>query len=86
MFELLFNSWQQFPFTWSYVPGKRSPVVPIVAVMAAVGSEFAGLFALFGALFSAAWWKARSARREGQDDARLMWEDTGAGLTSLTPS
>jgi hypothetical protein len=96
MFELLFYSWQQLPFTCSYVPGKKSPVmivtayvaslgvaIPIVAVMAAAGSEYAGLFGFFGTLFLAAWWKARSLRREGWGEAKLMWEDTSAGITDL---
>jgi hypothetical protein len=59
-------------------------VVPLVAVMAAVGSQFTGLFLFVGALFAAAWWKARSLRREGWGDAQLMWDDTSAGLTVVT--
>jgi hypothetical protein len=97
MFEVLFYSWQQLPFACSYAPGKKSPVmivttyvavlgvlVPLIAVMAAVGSQFTGLFVFVGALFAAAWWKARSLRREGWGEAQLMWEDTSAGLTVVT--
>jgi hypothetical protein len=93
MFEFLFYSWQQLPFTCSYVPGKKSPVmivtayvsvlgvvVPLVAVMAAMGSAYSPLF---GVLFGAACWKARSLRREGWGEARLTWEDTSAGVTDL---
>jgi hypothetical protein len=78
------------------VPGKKSPVkivtayvsvlgvvVPLVAVMAAMGSAYSPLFGVFGALFGAACWKARSLRREGWGEARLMWEDTSAGFTDL---
>jgi hypothetical protein len=96
MFEVLFYSWQQLPFTCSYVPGKKSPVmivtsyiavlgvvVPMVAVMTAAGAEYNELFVLFGILFGAAWWKARSLRREGWGEAKLMWEDTSAGVTDL---
>jgi hypothetical protein len=96
IFEVLFYNWQQLPFTCSYVPGKRSPVmvvtsyiavlgvvVPLVAVMAAAGSAYAPIFPLSGTLFGAAWWKARSLRREGWGEARLMWEDTSTGMTDL---
>ena len=96
MFEVLFYSWQQLPFACSYVPGKRSPVmivtayiavlgvvVPLVAVMTAVGSAYGGLFIFFGPMFAAAWWKARSLRREGWGEAKLMWEDTSAGAVDL---
>jgi hypothetical protein len=95
MFEAAFYSWQQLPFTCSYVPGKKSlimivtgytallgVIVPIVAVMCAMGAQYGGLFGFFGLLFGVAWWKARSLRQEGWGDARMMWEDTSA-LTEL---
>ena len=87
-FELLFYSWQQLPFTCSYVPGQRSLVsvmgawfavlvviVPVLSRTIAAMSQFNGLFLFFGALFAAAWIWARKERRDGWGESRLLYED-----------
>ncbi len=88
MFEALFYSWQQLPFTCSYVPGKRTLVevlgiwfavltifVPFVAKIIASMSEWNELFFIFAIVFAMIWLWARRLRLEGWGEARLMFED-----------
>jgi len=95
IFEILFQSWQQFPFACSYRPGKKplvgvlakyiamlGVVVPILTVIIATAARFAPLFIMCLAGFAGAWLKARAIRREGWGQAKLLYEDSEA-LTSL---
>jgi predicted permease len=96
VFEILFHSWQQLPFTCSYAPGRDSlisslgawlavlcVVVPLVAKIIAALSEMTGLFLLYGALFCAGWLGARRRRRDGWGEARLIYEDPQESVTDL---
>jgi putative ABC transport system permease protein len=95
-FEFLFYSWQQLPFTCSYVPGKRPLVsqlatwigvlcalLPIVAITIAAASRFNALFAIYCANFAAYWLWARRRRREGWGEARLIYEDAADAMPDL---
>jgi len=95
-FEFLFYSWQQLPFTCSYVPGKRPLVsqlatwigvlcalLPIVAITIAAASRFNALFAIYCANFAAYWIWARRRRREGWGEARLIYEDAADAMPDL---
>lgn len=96
-FEILFYSWQQLPFTCSYVPGKRplagivggyilalGAAVPMLTYFIASGAQFPPLFVIMFLMFGAGWLKARQLRREGWGEAGLLYEDTGSMLTDLT--
>jgi putative ABC transport system permease protein len=95
-FELLFYSWQQLPFTCSYVPGKRPLVsllatwigvlgvlVPILSIIIATYSQMTELFLFFLAMAGSIWIWARWRRREGWGDARLIYEDLPDALPNL---
>jgi hypothetical protein len=96
IFDLLFYSWQQLPFTCSYVPGKKAPVaivssylvtlgvlVPMVAVIIATASRFVPLFWFLAPLFAVGWLSARAIRRDGWGEAKLFYEDSGEGTAGL---
>jgi hypothetical protein len=90
MFEILFQSWQQLPFTCSYRPGKRplvgivsgyacmlGAVVPVISILTGAAGKSAILFwILFPMLFSV-WYKLHRERLEGWGEAQLLYEDTG---------
>ena len=89
VFEFLFYSWQQLPFTCSYVPGKTSLilqlgawlaililVIPRIALMVAALAQLPEVFAIYSVMFVAAWIWARLRRRDGWGDAPLVYEDT----------
>ena len=96
IFEILFYSWQQLPFTCSYVPGKRpliailagyigvlGVVVPLLSLAIRAGSEFTELFPFYLAFFGGVWFCARKRRREGWGEAALMYEDLPSGVPDL---
>jgi len=95
-FELLFYSWQQLPFTCSYVPGKDSLmgllaswlvvlclVVPLLAKIIAGVSQMTEVFLVFLAIFGAVWLWARRRRREGWGESRLIYEDLDDAVADL---
>jgi putative ABC transport system permease protein len=95
-FDLMFNEWQQLPFTCSYVPGKHplmslagswiavlGVVTPILTIMIATVTRMPELFLLYGAVFAGDWIWARRRRREGWGEARLTYEDRFGRVTSL---
>lgn len=95
-FDVLFNSWQQLPFTCTYVPGKRSLVVvagfwveslglllPMLSVMIAAASRMTGIFVVYLAAFVAIRIWLRRRRLEGWGEANLMYEDFGEALLDL---
>ncbi|MBI4873225.1 MAG: ABC transporter permease [Acidobacteria bacterium] len=95
-FEFLFYSWQQFPFTCSYVPGKRplvgtlarwlavlGVITPMLARIVAAMSQMLELFSLYLAIFAAVWLWARRQRREGWGEARLIYEDRDGAVADL---
>ena len=96
MFERLFYSWQQLPFTCSYTPGKRplililggylgvlGAIVPLLSLWVRAGSEFIELFGVYLAFFGGIWIWARVRRRDGWGDARLLYEDLPEGVPDL---
>jgi predicted permease len=96
VFEFLFYSWQQLPFTCSYVPGKTSlilqlggwllimtMVVPILARLVAGVAQMRWVFAVYSPLFVGVWLWARRRRRDGWGEAPLVYEDTGAIVPDL---
>jgi predicted permease len=89
VFEFLFYSWQQLPFTCSYVPGKSSlmlqlgawlvvlnMVVPLIARMVAALAQMPAIFVVYSTAFVALWIWARRRRRDGWGEAPLIYEDT----------
>jgi len=95
-FEFLFYSWQQFPFTCAYIPGKRplvaiigmyfallALVVPILSVIIRAGSDFGGLFVIYGPIFAGVWFWARLRRLEGWGESVLVYEDPGDSMPQL---
>ncbi|HEY2016276.1 MAG TPA: hypothetical protein VGH38_22385 [Bryobacteraceae bacterium] len=96
IFDLLFNGWQQLPFTCSYAPGNRplvmvvagyfailSMLMPLVTLIVRAGAEFNGLFLVYCPLFLAAWIWARRRRLEGWGESKLMYDDIPEGLPDL---
>ena len=88
VFELLFYSWQQLPFTCSYLPGKHPMVglaagwlvvlailVPALAGIVAALSAHPHLFLFYAPAFGLFWCWARRRRREGWGEAKLIYED-----------
>src|SRR5262249_14192576 len=95
-FELLFYSWQQLPFTCSYVPGKRplagllaiwiavlGLLVPVLSKSAAIFGHFLPVFVFFLGLLGAAWLWARRRRREGWGESKLIYEDLHEAVANL---
>jgi len=96
MFDLLFYSWQQLPFTCSYIPGKRPMiavlagyigalgiVVPILTVMIATASQLMEMFVVYLAIFGGIWIWARKRRRDGWGESRILYEDVPGGAPNL---
>ncbi len=96
IFEFLFYSWQQLPFTCSYAPGRDSLIaslgtwlavlcilVPLLARIIAALSQMPGVFFLYAALFCAIWLWARRRRRDGWGESKLVYEDPQDAVTDL---
>jgi hypothetical protein len=96
LFEMLFYSWQQLPFTCSYTPGKRplililggylgvlGMIVPVISLWVRAGSEFIELFPVYLVFFGGIWIWARMRRRDGWGDAKLLYEDAPEGVQDL---
>jgi len=96
MFDLLFDSWQQLPFTCSYSPGKRPLVavlakyfvvltvlVPVLAIVVRAGAEFNGLFLIYCPVCAAVWIWARRRRLEGWGDSVILYEDVPGDMPNL---
>jgi hypothetical protein len=90
MFEGLFLSWQQSPFTCSYQPGRRPIVtviggyagtlgalVPVVSIFIAAAGKSAILFWVLLPMLAAPWIRLHVARREGWGEAPLLYADLG---------
>jgi hypothetical protein len=95
-FDVLFNGWQQLPFTCTYFPGKRSLMaiagfwlealglaLPILTIVIATASRMTGIWAIFLAFFLAVWIWLRRRRRDGWGEAHLLYEDLGDALLDL---
>jgi predicted permease len=96
VFEFLFYSWQQLPFTCSYLPGKTSLVlqlggwllimtmlVPLLARFVAAVAQMPVVFAFYSPVFLGVWLWARRRRRDGWGETPLIYEDTGAVVADL---
>ena len=96
IFEILFQSWQRFPFTCSYRPGRKplvgvlaqyivmlGVVVPVLTVVIATAARFAPLFWIYLAGFAGLWLKMRATRREGWGEAKILYEDPGDAVADL---
>jgi hypothetical protein len=96
VFEVLFYSWQQLPFTCSYVPGKRTLVevlgiwlavlvvlVPALARIIAAMSQWNEPFLIFAVIFGSVWLWARKQRSDGWGEAKLMFEDLAETVPHL---
>lgn len=96
MFDLLFDSWQQLPFTCSYSPGKRPLVavlakyfvvltvlVPVLAIVVRAGAEFNGLFLIYCPVCAAVWIWARRRRLEGWGESVILYEDVPGDMPNL---
>jgi len=96
VFEFLFYSWQQLPFTCSYVPGKTSLILqlgawllimtmlaPMLARLVAAIALMPAVFVVFSPLFAAVWIWARRRRSDGWGETPLIYEDTGAVIADL---
>ena len=89
VFEFLFYSWQQLPFTCSYVPGKTSLIlqlggwlvvmtmlVPMLARAVASLAQMPMVFVFYLPVFVGIWLWSRHRRRDGWGEAPLIYEDT----------
>ena len=96
MFEILFQSWQQLPFTCSYRPGKRPIVVivlgytsmlgalvPMLSMYIAAAGKSAILFWILFPMAALAWIKLHLSRREGWGEAQMLYEDTGDDVLDI---
>jgi hypothetical protein len=88
IFEMLFYSWQQLPFTCSYTPGKRTLmsvlggylavlmfVVPALSILIATLAQMTEIFFPGAAALAAVWLWMRVRRREGWGESKLLYED-----------
>jgi hypothetical protein len=95
-FEILFYSWQKFPFTCSYIPGKRPLVgvvswyvvvlgiiIPQVCLAIRAASEFIEIFPLYVVFFTGIWLWRRRARLDGWGESRLLYDDAPEGILDL---
>ena len=96
MFEVLFQSWQQLPFTCSYRPGKRplvtivlgygamlGAVVPVLSIYIAAAGKAAILFWVLFPMLAGTWLKLHRSRRDGWGEAPLLYEDTGDDVPDM---
>jgi hypothetical protein len=95
-FDILFDEWQQLPFTCSYVP-QKSPLTslvgswiavlcgltPILTFIIATVTQMKELFLIYGAFFAGAWIWARKRRLDGWGESRLIYQDPFGSVTSL---
>ena len=88
MFEVMFNNWQQLPFTCSYRPGKRPVMaifarvlgllgvaVPLIALTIRAASQFWQTFLIYGTLFAGIWIWTRRRRLDGWGENKLLYID-----------
>jgi hypothetical protein len=88
MFEVMFNNWQQLPFTCSYRPGKRPVMaifarvlgllgvaVPLLALTIRAASNFWQTWVIYGSLFAAIWIWTRRRRLDGWGENKLLYID-----------
>ena len=96
LFEMLFYSWQQHPFTCSYLPGQRPMVsilsgyiivltvlVPIVSYIIATACQFTPLFVVWVIILGGLWLKAHHMRRDGWGEAKILYEDVPSVVADL---
>lgn len=95
-FEILFNGWQQLPFTCSYVPGKRTLgalltcwitvlgfLVPLLAKIISVVTMLPEVFLAYLLVMMACWLWLRRLRKDGWGEANLIYEDIAWALPDL---
>jgi hypothetical protein len=95
-FEILFQSWQQLPFTCSYRPGSKPLVavlsgygatlgalVPVLSIYIAAAGQSAILFWILFPMLAGLWYKLHRGRREGWGEAQLMYEDKTDAIIDL---
>ena len=93
-FELIFQNWQQLPFTCSYTPGRNTVVqllavwllvlcliVPALAYLLALSAGHLLLFLPTLGLAASLWTHLRRQRREGWGEAPLTYETSNDLLT-----
>jgi predicted permease len=96
IFEFLFYSWQQLPFTCSYAPGRDSLisslgmwlvvlciVVPILAWAIGELSRMPLVFFAAALPFCLFWLWMRRRRRDGWGEAKLIYDDPQETVTDL---
>jgi len=96
IFDILFNDWQQLPFTCSYTPGKRplsmlvatwffvlAMLVPLLALVVRALSEFMGVFLIYFPAFVAIWIWARRRRRQGWGESKILYDDVPGDMPNL---
>jgi hypothetical protein len=87
-FELLFNGWQQLPFTCSYVPGKSQLatviawwvfvlgfLVPMLAKIISHISQMTVEYIVGIGILLALWHGLRTERQDGWGETGLVYED-----------
>jgi predicted permease len=95
-FDLMFNEWQQLPFTCTYAPGKKPlmnllaswiavlcVVTPFLTMVIATVARMPELFLIYGAFFVGDWIWARKRRMEGWGESKLVYQDLLDSVTSL---
>lgn len=88
MFDVIFYSWQQMPFTCAYEPGEKQLVstlagwlgvmgvlVPVLAIFVATMSQMTELFLIYAPIVAGTRYWLRKRRREGWGDSRLIYEE-----------
>jgi len=95
-FEILFQSWQQLPFTCSYRPGNRplvaivsgygimlGGIVPVLSLYIGAAAKSAILFWILFPQLAGLWLKLHRSRREGWGEAHLLYEDNGDAMLDI---